>query len=134
MDIESIIKILKIKRRAYKFVFVCGNGGSASTAEHFTCDLFAKGVKAICLNSNTAIMTMIANDWGYEDVFIKQLYSYANADDLVIVFSHSGRSPNIERMLCYGIEAISFLGEIDETPGQAENRHLALAHEICEGL
>jgi D-sedoheptulose 7-phosphate isomerase len=49
--------------RNARFVFVCGNGGSAATAEHLTNDLFSKGIKAICLNSNVSIMTMIANDF-----------------------------------------------------------------------
>lgn len=78
-----------------RFVFVCGNGGSAATAEHFTNDLFSKGIRAICLNSNTSIMTMIANDFGYEQVFSKQLELYANFSDLLIVISASGNSDNI---------------------------------------
>ena len=70
-------KLIEAIKKA-RFVFICGNGGSATTAEHFTCDLFSKGIKAICLNSNTSIMTMIANDFGYEYVFSKQLELFSN--------------------------------------------------------
>ncbi len=78
-----------------KTVYICGNGGSAATAEHFTNDLFSKGIRAICLNSNTSIMTMIANDFGYEYVFSKQLEVYEDVNDLLIVISASGKSKNI---------------------------------------
>jgi D-sedoheptulose 7-phosphate isomerase len=87
-------ELLKRIKKA-RFVFVCGNGGSAATAEHMTNDLFSKGIKAICLNSNTSIMTMIANDFGYKYVFSKQLDLFASPGDLLIVISASGNSKNI---------------------------------------
>ena len=73
-------KLLKLIKEA-RFVFVCGNGGSSATAEHFSNDLFSKGVRAICLNSNTSIMTMLANDYGYKEVFSLQLKRLATKDD-----------------------------------------------------
>ena len=76
--------IKKIKKA--RFVFVCGNGGSATTAEHLTNDLFSKGIKAFCLNSNVAIMTMIANDFGYMYVFGRQLGFYADEKDLLMKY------------------------------------------------
>jgi D-sedoheptulose 7-phosphate isomerase len=84
-----------------RFVFICGNGGSAATAEHFTNDLFSSGIRAICLNSNTSIMTMIANDFGYDYVFSKQMEVLAGEEDLLIVISASGNSRNI-------VEALKF--------------------------
>jgi len=124
--------IIKSIRNA-RFVYVCGNGGSATTAEHFTNDLFSKGIKAICLNSNTSIMTMIANDFGYQYVFSKQLDLFATDEDLLIAFSVSGESPNI-------LEAITFpnhiciFGEEGESYADAEDRHLKLAHKISKAL
>lgn len=88
---DNLVKQIKKAR----FVFVCGNGGSSATAEHFTNDLFSKGIKAVCLNSNTSIMTMIANDFGYDYVFSMQMDTYANREDLLIVISGSGNSKNI---------------------------------------
>ena len=130
---EDIIKAIKLRKERGDYVFVCGNGGSASTAEHFTNDLFNVGVRAICLNSNVSIMTMIANDYGYDYIFSKQLEVYSGPDDLLIVFSCSGVSRNIYKAL-YMIETIEIFGKRQESYQEAENRHLALAHEISNGI
>jgi len=129
MSIGEIVKAIKNSR----FVFVCGNGGSASTAEHFTNDLFSKGIWAICLNSNTAIMTMIANDFGYEYVFSKQLEVYGNSDDLLIVFSVSGTSPNIVEALKVDMTHLKIFGT-SKNFGREEDRHLKIAHQISSRL
>ncbi len=131
---KDIIKAIKLRIKRDDYVFVCGNGGSASTAEHFTNDLFFKGVKAVCLNSNTAIMTMIANDYGYENVFGMQLAVYAELDDLLIVFSCSGKSMNIINTRIMGLETIEIFGKDGESYQEAENRHLALAHKISDAI
>jgi len=119
--------------RKARFVWVCGNGGSAATAEHFTNDLFSKGIKAFCLNSNTSIMTMIANDFGYEFVFSKQLDLYANDDDLLIAFSVSGESPNILSAIA-GRKHLLVRGEEGESYQTAEDRHLKLSHNIAKQI
>ena len=131
---ENIVEIIRQKREAGNTVFVCGNGGSASTAEHFTNDLFSKGVRAICLNSNTSIMTMIANDYGYEYVFQKQLEVYADPGDLLVIFSVSRKSANIVKASLVGVETVIIFGTENETCQEAENRHLAWVHGICEML
>ena len=131
-------KLIEAIKKA-RFVFICGNGGSATTAEHFTCDLFSKGIKAICLNSNTSIMTMIANDFGYEYVFSKQLELFANSEDLLITISCSGNSPNIvkaqdvtfdKKMSCFAFESFTK----DRNYGKLEDKHLAFAHEVAKQL
>ncbi len=134
-DITEIVIMLKTQRFRGGQVFVCGNGGSASTAEHFTNDLFSRGIRAVCLNNNVSIMTMIANDFGYEYVFQKQLEVYADPNDLVIAFSVSGTSKNIialERLSF--IMTITIFGRPGETPQVAENRHFIFAHEIANQL
>lgn len=85
-------------------IFVCGNGGSASIAEHFSCD-HSKGVhmdtktlrpNIVSLASNMAVITAIGNDIGYGSIFSKQLeFSSADNDDILVVVSSSGNSPNI---------------------------------------
>lgn len=85
-------------------IFVCGNGGSASIAEHFGCD-HSKGVhmdtktlrpNVVSLASNMAVITAIGNDLGYDKIFSKQLeFSSANDSDILVVVSSSGNSPNI---------------------------------------
>jgi len=125
-------KIVEEIRKA-RYVFVCGNGGSAATAEHFTNDLFSKGIKAFCLNSNTSIMTMIANDYGYKYVFSKQLEVYSGVKDLLIVFSVSGKSPNILEALKLGPPYIKIFGKTRNF-GLEEDKQLKLAHKIAKAL
>jgi D-sedoheptulose 7-phosphate isomerase len=96
--IEEFIKANKDKKQ----IFVFGNGGSASNASHFTTDL-AKGAsdvlknkfKCISLNECTSLITAIANDYDYEDIFVKQLENFANPNDIVLTMSVSGTSPNL---------------------------------------
>ena len=134
MVIGRMIGMVRRRKESGDTVFVCGNGGSAATAEHFANDLFSKGVRAICLNSNVAIMTMIANDYGYDLVFQKQLEVYADPGDLLIVFSCSGESENIVRAALVGLETVKIYGDDGESYQETENRHLALAHEISDGI
>ena len=96
--IELILRTIKNKKQ----IFSCGNGGSASTAEHLTCD-FTKGantntnlnIKSFSLNSNTSLITAIANDISYDDIFSYQLSKYGNQNDILLLFSVSGSSKNI---------------------------------------
>jgi phosphoheptose isomerase len=83
-------------------VFSCGNGGSASIANHFQCD-HLKGVgsgtglspKVESLSCNIELMTAISNDIGYEEVFRYQFEAQSRANDVLVAISSSGRSPNI---------------------------------------
>ena len=132
---KDILKLIKQAR----FIFICGNGGSASTAEHFTNDLFDKGFKAICLNSNTSIMTMIANDYSYDQVFGRQLKTYASSKDLLITISCSGTSPNIvEAIFVAKYKGFPFyqfetFGK-EEDYGLLEDKHLKFIHQIVKTL
>lgn len=130
---DIILNIIRAKRELGRNIFVCGNGGSASNAEHFSNDLFSKGVRAHCLNSNTAIITMIANDYGYRYIFSKQLELFADPGDLVIMVSNSGTSENIKEVLKMDIEKVAIFGG-DGTPGDMESSHQEMMHEICEKL
>lgn len=87
---------------AKRQVFVCGNGGSAGNAIHLANDFIygvAKqtgfGLRIQALSANPAVMTCLANDVGYDRIFSEQLAVLANPDDLLIVLSGSGNSPNI---------------------------------------
>ena len=127
----NVVKLIKKAR----FVFICGNGGSASTAEHLTCDLFSKGIKAICLNSNTSIMTMLANDFRYGLIYKEQLEVYANSKDLLITISCSGNSPNVAEAKKYarriGMKVYSFESfDKDRDYEKLEDKHLKFAHKI----
>ena len=101
-NIVSVIELLKSARLDGRQVFIMGNGGSASTATHFVCDL-AKNTrkdglphfKVIGLADNMALFSAYANDEGYENVFSQQLVNLVLPDDVVIGISASGNSMNV---------------------------------------
>ncbi len=107
-EFEDFVKALIDTYEIKANVFVCGNGGSASTASHFACDInkgvsFGKNRKfrVICLNDNIPTMLAYANDLSYEDVFVEQLKNFLTKDDLVIGISASGNSNNVLKALEY---------------------------------
>lgn len=140
-------------------IFVCGNGGSASTAEHFSVDFttgsrrFGRGLAVTCLSSNTSILTQIANDLDYSKIFAAQIELEAKEGDLLVVFTASGNSPNvisaISQASSQGLMTVAFTGfdggtvkeRVDiaihvETPkgeyGLVEDIHLSLTHYLAE--
>jgi len=92
-------------------IYVIGNGGSAATASHWVND-FAIGLKRRKINSynmisladNSAVCTAIANDIGYENIFLAQLQNILDPDDLILAISCSGNSPNIVNAVKYARE------------------------------
>lgn len=100
--IVRVIDLLHSARLSGRQIFIMGNGGSASTATHFVCDL-AKNTrlegwphfKVIGLNDNMAVFSAYANDEGYDNVFSQQLANLVMPDDIVIAISASGNSRNI---------------------------------------
>lgn len=102
-------------------VFFCGNGGSAGNAVHLANDFLygiAKktggGLKVQALSANSAVMTCLANDVGYESIFSEQLAVQAQAGDLLVALSGSGNSPNIVRVIeqakAMGVKSYAILG------------------------
>ena len=148
---EIVAKAIQSKQ-----VIVFGNGGSATTASHFICDL-CKGtlteeslkVKGLCLTDNTSMVTAWANDESYDAIFAQQLNIYCNPGDLVIAISGSGNSPNVLKGVevakekgatCFGLcgfnggqlarlvdDAIIIPGENIQ---QAEDMHLVILHLV----
>ena len=100
--------------RAYqneKQVFTLGNGGSASTAGHMAADIAKNTIsphmrrfRALSLNDNTAMLTALANDLGYENVFSEQLQNLIRPGDLLIAISASGNSTNVLNAIRYARE------------------------------
>jgi phosphoheptose isomerase len=139
-------------------IFACGNGGSASVANHMQCD-HVKGVRTatdltprvLSLSANVELLTAIANDTGYENVFVYQLQSQSSADDVVVAVSSSGRSANIVRGLTWardqGLRTIAITG-FDGGPARAlaevsvhvdctnygivEDLHQAIMHALAQ--
>lgn len=108
---ERLAQLGEMLYRAYrneKQVFTLGNGGSASTASHMAADLAKNTIGAnmrrfrvLSLNDNAAILTALANDLGYENVFREQLENLVRPGDLLVAISASGRSPNVLKALRY---------------------------------
>ena len=106
--INEAMNLLEETRKKGSFVYTCGNGGSASTAEHMEND-FNKGIseriekkyRFHCLNSNMATVMAIANDNGYDRVFVQQLENKLTPDDVIIAISGSGNSGNVLKAVRY---------------------------------
>lgn len=148
--IENFIKCLDRN----KFVYLIGNGGSASTCSHFANDLVTRGYKAICLADNVENITRIANDKGYEYVFVDQLKVFFSVGDILVTISASGNSPNLLKAVEYAnklgttVSIVGFDGgklakichivihtETNKGEyGYAEDKHLAVCHSIAEKL
>lgn len=104
-----------------RHIFVCGNGGSASTASHFACDI-VKGAsfnrearfRIMALTDSLPTITAYSNDVSYECVFAEQLKNFAEPGDLVMCISGSGNSPNVLRAMEYansiGCKTIALTG------------------------
>ncbi|OGG20025.1 hypothetical protein A3D03_06330 [Candidatus Gottesmanbacteria bacterium RIFCSPHIGHO2_02_FULL_40_13] len=128
LDIAQVRKVLEILLGAYhsgRKVFIMGNGGSASNASHFACDI-GKGTlkrvydrkekrfKVYSLTDNVAQITAFANDLNYDDIFFQQLQNLVEKGDVVIALSGSGNSRNIIKALQYAkkqqVKTIGILG------------------------
>jgi phosphoheptose isomerase len=124
IDPASLDRAAAVLLQAYTSgagVFSCGNGGSAAIANHLQCD-HVKGVRTatdlaprvVSLSASIELITAIANDLSYEDVFVYQLQSQSGPGDVLIAVSSSGRSPNIVRALTWardhGLGTIALTG------------------------
>ena len=123
--------------RAAKRVYIIGNGGSYANAQHIANDLIACGVRAFTLDAPT--LTATANDYGYETIFARYLQVVANADDLLIALSGSGKSPNIIRAIAeaerIGMTVYRIFGnERGEDMQQAEEAQIKIGHELMRAL
>jgi len=148
--------ILTTLQRGHKLL-ICGNGGSAAEAAHFSTELVGRYAKtrrslpAVALSADGSLVTCIGNDDGYEQVFARQIAGLAQSGDLVIALTTSGNSANILAALKeskkLGLESIAFLGRGGGKarglttceliiPGQsgpaAQEAHLFLIHHFCE--
>jgi len=100
-EISEFINILLEAKKQEATIYFIGNGGSASTASHFVNDLaigtrvLEKPFRAVSLCDNQAVLTAIANDYGYEYIFSKQLSVLLKEGDVIVIISASGNSPNL---------------------------------------
>ena len=120
-NVDHAIALFRNARENGRHIFVCGNGGSASTASHFACDIVKgasyqrdKRFRIMALTDSLPTLTAYSNDVSYECVFAEQLKNFAEPGDLVLAISGSGNSPNVLRAVEYansiGCETIGLTG------------------------
>lgn len=158
--LETIAHLLLEARAQDRQIFLLGNGGSASTASHFACDL-GKGTaprtgrrfRVIALTDNIPLLTAWANDTEYANVFVEQLRNLVNPGDVVLGLTGSGNSENVLRALAVArergartvalagfdggkVKAIAEVCLVVPTGRieQAEDAHLILQHILCTFL
>ena len=110
-EIKNFVEILLDAREKGKTVFFIGNGGSASTASHFANDLsfgcneYEQPFQVVSLTDNVSILTALGNDFGYEEIFVRQLMIQSKPGDVLVGISASGNSPNIINAFKYAADA-----------------------------
>ena len=124
IDFKELNKIIILLKKCFKnnnIVYTCGNGGSSSLADHFACDFIKQSnnktnlqVKSISLTSNFSLISAIANDISYDEIFSFQIEKLCKKKDVLFLFSVSGNSPNlveaIKKAKKIGVKTISFTG------------------------
>ncbi len=99
--VEATGKLIVERLRSGNTVFACGNGGSATDSMHLCEELIGRyranrrALPAVSLNTDTSVLTCIANDYGYDVIFSRQVEALAKANDILVGFSTSGNSTNI---------------------------------------
>ncbi|MCK5786804.1 MAG: SIS domain-containing protein [Candidatus Sabulitectum sp.] len=104
MNVDSVAEITRELNRCFNSdgkVLLCGNGGSASDASHFAGELIGRfrrdreALAAVALTVDPAVVTAVANDYGYENIFSRQVEALGREGDILIAISTSGESPNV---------------------------------------
>ena len=156
-DIENISRILINCLKKKKTIFWCGNGGSASDSQHLAGELVGrfvgdrKPLKSIALNADSAVMTCIVNDYGYEHIFSRQIEGLGSKGDVLIGISTSGNSANVlnafKSAKNIGINTIGLLGNgggkakkiVDnsiiipsKTTARIQEMHILVGHILCD--
>jgi len=145
--------------RAGNKLLVCGNGGSAADASHFATEFVVRFMKdrpaypAICLSGDGGLLTAAGNDYGFDEVFARQVAAFGLQGDLLICLTTSGKSRNVERALeqakAHKVKTIAFLGrdggstigmaDVDllvrsDSTARIQEAHQLLLHVLCETI
>ena len=156
-QVQQVIDVFAEARAQGRRIFTCGNGGSASTASHFVCDI-VKGAsygresrfKIMCLSDNQATLSAYSNDVSYDVALMEPLKNFAEPGDVLVAISGSGNSPNVlhatEWARSAGLTTIGLTGrdggrlgravEIEVNVanphmGRIEDTHLAICHMVA---
>lgn len=152
---EEVIKTLKAGGK----IMLCGNGGSAGDAQHIAAELTGRykserlPLAGIALTTDTSALTAIGNDYGYDEVFARQVFAIGKKEDLIIAISTSGNSVNIIKALeaakKIGMKRIGFSGKggglMNEScdlnlivpsndTARIQEMHILFGHIICQAI
>ena len=153
--ILSACEIIQIALTNGNKILLCGNGGSASDCNHIAAEFISRfqkernSLSAVSLSANNSIITAIANDYSFEDIFSRQIEGLGQEDDILIAISTSGKSKNVlkavESAKKQGLKVIFLTGEnkintkVDleiNVPSnvtcEIQEMHIAIGHVICE--
>jgi phosphoheptose isomerase len=156
-EISRTADLIEQCLRAGNKLLVCGNGGSAADASHFATEFvvrFAKdrrALPAICLTSDSGILTAAGNDYGFDEIFARQVAAFGTSGDVLICLTTSGKSKNLIRALeeakTRKLKTIAFLGrdggstigiaDVDlwvksDSTARVQEAHQLLLHVLCE--
>jgi D-sedoheptulose 7-phosphate isomerase len=156
---RNVAEVVIAALRAGNKLLIIGNGGSAADAQHIAAEIVGRykqdrpAYAAIALTTDTSALTAIANDYGFEQVFARQVAGLGSRGDVLLALSTSGRSPNILAALRTardrGLVTIGFTGSNGEALGTLcdhllvapsddtpviQQIHLAVAHGICDEI
>ena len=155
--VGQLIHRLQTALQQDRHLFVFGNGGSAANASHFATDLgkgasdkLAGRFRVLSLNDNVSWLTALANDYDYQDVFVRQLHNYGKPGDIAMGLSVSGNSPNCVKALEWGkahqLHTVALVGAqggrmaqvaeevivIQDTHyGRVEDAQMGICHMLC---
>lgn len=156
-QIVAIASALITALRGGHKILICGNGGSAADAQHIAAELVGRYKRArpalpvIALTTDTSVLTAVGNDFGYDQVFARQVEALAEPGDVIVAITTSGRSPNIDQALQKaaekGARTVALLGKdggntarlaqlVLIVPSQdtqhVQESHITIGHILCE--
>ena len=142
-DLDAIVRAVDAVAGALaggQALLVFGNGGSAADAQHFVTEFVGRferdrrPVPALALTADTALLTALANDYGFERVFARQVEAFGAPGDIAFGITTSGRSPNVIEGLraaaARGMTTIALTGRDGGEAGHVADIHLHVAHEV----
>jgi D-sedoheptulose 7-phosphate isomerase len=157
LQITKAADLIEQSLRAGNKLLICGNGGSAADAAHFATELVVRFAKdrrahpAICLASDGGLLTAAANDYGFNEIFARQVAAFGRPGDVLICLTTSGKSKNVRRALeeakARKLKTIAFLGrdggstigiaDVDllvasDSIARIQEAHQLLLHVLCE--
>ncbi len=158
-QVAKTADLIEESLRAGNKLLLCGNGGSAADASHFATEFVVRFTKdrpaypAICLSGDGGLLTAAGNDYGFDEVFARQVAAFGLQGDVLICLTTSGKSRNVERALeeakAHKLKTIAFLGRDggstigmadvnllvrSESTARIQEAHQLLLHVLCETI